>query len=77
MSIRSLIEINHDHSGRWGGEDFLDALERYVRSGSRECAEALEPYGLKVVGQRHHSGVFILDGTPDGFPVQYLTRPKP
>lgn len=73
MSNRTLIEINHDYEGRMG-DGFIEALGRYLRSASRESAEALERYGARVIGMRHHSGKFILDGTPDGFPPQYLTR---
>lgn len=29
-------------------------------------------YGVRVIGMRHHSGKFILDGHPDGFPVTHL-----
>lgn len=73
MSNRTLIEINHDFAETLG-EAFLDALGRYLRSASRDNAAVLEQYGVKVVGMRHHSENFILDGEPDGFPVRYLTR---
>lgn len=74
MSLRTLIEINHDVAGR---EDtgLLVALARYVRSANREHAEALEQYGLRVIGMRHHSGNFIIEGDePDGFPVKFMPR---
>lgn len=73
MSNRTLIEINHDHAHRLD-EGFLEALGRYLASASRENAEGLERYGVRVLGMRHHSEKFILDGTPDGFPPMYLTR---
>jgi hypothetical protein len=76
MSNRTLIEINHDFYHRLD-DDFVPTLNRYLRSASRETAEALELYGVRVIGMRHHSGNFILDGTPDGFPVQHLERSKP
>jgi len=78
MSNRSLIEINHDFAGRIDnhGIELLTRLAYYLRSASREAAEDLEPFGVKVIGMRHHSGNFILDGTPDGFPPQYLERAK-
>lgn len=73
MSNRSLIEVNHDF--RPDDEPgFLPALRRYLNSGCRETAEALEPFGVRVIGMRHHSGNFIIDGEPDGFPVQHLKR---
>jgi hypothetical protein len=53
------------------------ALQRYLRSASREHAEELRAWGVSVVGMRHHSGNFIVDGTPDGFPVQHLGGQKP
>ena len=76
MSNRTLIEINHDFSGDLG-DDFLAALGRYLRSANCETADALTRYGVRVLGMRHHSGRFVLDGTPDGFPVMYLDRAKP
>lgn len=75
MSIRTLIEINHDYGVR-DQDALLPALQRYLNSGSREAAQELEHFGLRVIGLRHHSSPYILDGTPDGFPVQYLVKPK-
>jgi hypothetical protein len=71
MSNRSLIEINHDFCDRLG-EEALKALRRYLNSANRETADALQQFGIKVVGMRHHSGTFVLDGTPDGFPAIHL-----
>lgn len=73
MSNRTLIEINHDFAGGLG-EPFAAAVRRYLQSASLETASELEHYGVRVLGMRHHSGKFILDGDPDGFPVQFLTR---
>lgn len=75
MSNRTLIEFNHDYAGDLG-EEFLRRLGCYLRSASRETARDLEPFGVRVVGMRHHSSNYIMDGTPDGFPPQYLTRAK-
>lgn len=75
MSNRTLIEINHDFCGAIG-ESAAAALRRYLKSASRETAAELEYYGIRVLGMRHHSGNFVLDGEPDGFPVQHLTRQK-
>lgn len=73
MSKRSLIEFNHDVP--LGDTGLLVALERYRCSGSREAADhLLANYGVRVIGMRHHSGTYIMDGTPDGFPPQYLVN---
>lgn len=64
---------DHDFGPEAGGGEFLVRLARYLRSADRDNAEALERWGIRVIGMRHHSGNFILDGEPDGFPVQYLT----
>ena len=82
MSQDSVQAGGHANAGHFGLDDrrpdddpeFLPALRRYLNGGSRETAEALERFGVKVIGMRHHSGVFVLDGEPDGFPVAYLTR---
>lgn len=73
MSYRTLIEINHDIVSEDTG--MAVALARYASSASRENAEALRKYGLTVIGMRHHSGKFIVEGEPDGFPVQHLPAP--
>lgn len=75
MSMRTLIEINHDYADDLGPE-FLAFLGQYLRSGDRESAKPLERFGVRVVGMRHHSNCYIMEGTPDGFPPQYLTRVK-
>lgn len=75
MSIRSLIEINHDRCGTMSLADreaFLEALDAYVASGSQRTAEPLERFGLRVVGMRHHSNNYVIDGKAEGFPAQYL-----
>lgn len=71
MSIRSLIEINHDlgHT-HWDG--MVEALAAYLASGDPRSAAELERYGIRVIGQRHHSGFFFVKGTPDGFPVRHV-----
>jgi hypothetical protein len=73
MSMRTLFEINHDYAV-CDQSDLLEALNRYLRSASREHAEDLERFGIRVIGMRHHSTNFVLDGEPDGFPVSYLPR---
>jgi hypothetical protein len=76
MSNRSLIEINHDFAGEIGSDTFRAALRRYLNSADRETAEALEPFGVRVIGLRHHSNKFIVSGVPDGFPVFHLDQPR-
>lgn len=75
MSNRTLIEINHDFASTLG-EAFLEALGGYLRSASRDNATVLEQFGVRVLGTRHHSASYVLVGTPDGFPPQYLERAK-
>lgn len=61
MSNRTLIEINHDCAGdiaRLSDGAFPQALLDYLRSGSREDAETLRRYGIRVFGMRHHSEGF-------------------
>lgn len=67
MSIRTIIEINHDHlhNLRPGGfrEDLLPALlsalgQGPVREGDRLLCEA---YGIRILGQRHHSETLKLE----------------
>ena len=67
MSIRTLIEINHDRT--WDiDEEFLADLRGYLSGGSIRCAEALEQRGLRVIAQRHHSSDFHFDPNKvDGF----------
>lgn len=68
MSIRSLIEINHDFAWRMDA-DFQQALQRYLASGSQHEADALKlSYGLNVIGTRHHSTDFRIPEGTDGFP---------
>lgn len=76
MSNRSLIEINHDFAGDLGA-DFMLALGRYLRSADSRNATELERWGVTVVGMRHHSEKFVIDGRAEGFPPRYLTPADP
>lgn len=67
MSIRSLIEINHDYTSKLDDPAFTAALRRYLCSGDSKAAEELRAYGVVVVSQRHHSGVFHIGEGTDGF----------
>lgn len=73
MSKRSLIEINHDFWPEANSAGLLDALTCYLRNATSENAADLERFGLRVIGMRHHSEKFIIDGRADGFPPRYLT----
>lgn len=67
MSIRTLIEINHDFTFRLD-DDFMARLRTYLASGDRRAAEELKPYGVTVIGSRHHSSDFYFDPDHvDGF----------
>jgi hypothetical protein len=74
MSNRSLLEFNHDCTGDLDAS-FVLALVRYLRSADRQTAQELERWGVHVVGMRHHSEKFVIDGRADGFPPHYLTPP--
>lgn len=77
MSNRSLIEINHDHwdAIKHDPDQFVRCLIRYLHSGSRETGKALEGFGVKVIGMRHHSENFIVEANAEGFPVWMLPAP--
>ena len=67
MSIRTLVEINHDYTWRMTPE-VLALVQRYLASGTREAAEALKQHGINVISQRHHSSDFYFDPAQvDGF----------
>lgn len=71
MSQRTLIEINHDFSVR-DRPGLLEALSRYLASGSRDDAEMLELWGWHVISRRHHADQFYVRSEEDGFPVKYI-----
>lgn len=77
MSMRTLIELNHDYSDNLISPDFIGFLAQYLRSGARADAERLERYGARVVGMRHHADKFVIAGDADGFPPQYLPKSRP
>ena len=76
MSIRTLVELNHDYDW-FDTPEALAWLSRYRASGAKEDADALARFGVKVIGIRHHADKFIIDGKADGFPPQYLTPKEP
>lgn len=68
MSNRTLIEINHDRYRDLNTPAFLDALALYIRSADKDSRKALEEFGVRVFGMRHHS---------DSFEVRWGTHAKP
>lgn len=60
MSIRTLIEINHDYLHRIeeDAQRFAELLSYTLGSGTRDAVDELERYGVVKFGSRHHSGVF-------------------
>lgn len=60
MSNRTLIEINHDQSGMIEKYPlpFIEVMISFLRSNSPRNAAALEQYGIKVFGTRHHSDFY-------------------
>lgn len=55
MSTRTIIEINHDYL-RDIVQDEAKLAEFVKRLGSGlDWAERSKPYGIRVLGQRHHS----------------------
>lgn len=63
MSNRTLFEFNHDYAHKIEGnqESFCRALGQYLNSGSPENADALERYGVRCFGMRHHSDAFEIN----------------
>jgi hypothetical protein len=57
MSNRSLFEIDHDFFDRLHNDPqgFMDKLQKYLHSGSKEDAEPLRHYGLRWYGFLYHS----------------------
>ena len=72
MSNRTLIELNHDYQHELGSAEFAQLLRNYLGSGHKDDAVALERFGARVVGIRHHADKFIIDANADGFPPLYL-----
>ena len=72
MSMRTLIELNHDYADRLTDPEFLAFLRYYLASGSREHAEHLQRFGARVIGLRHHTDNWIVDADSPGFPPRYL-----
>lgn len=71
MSIRTIIEINHDLSVNidMRSEAFLTALLAFTASSNPRTISALEPFGFHVVETVHHSTdrKVVIEGR--GFPL--------
>lgn len=72
MSMRTLIELNHDYSENLTNPEFLTFLGRYLASGDERDANILRRFGAAVIGMRHHSANFVIDADTEGFPPTYL-----
>lgn len=71
MSIRTLIEINHDHTHDLD-QRFLEVLAAYLRSGDKsKHADDLERYGIRVISSRHHSTMYHIPANTVGFITKY------
>lgn len=57
MSVRTIIEINHDKSQdiEESPEQFTDALLEFLRGTAPEAKERLERFGFRVAWVGHHS----------------------
>ena len=57
MSIRTIVEINHDfgHQIERNPEAFLRALRHYINSTSERNGAELERFGVRVAWSGHHS----------------------
>lgn len=64
MSIRTLIEINHDNEI---DIEVLAALQQYRRSGHPDDAERLEDMGVRVIASRHHADDYRIPAGAWGF----------
>lgn len=57
MSIRTVFEVNHDFAHRIEQDraEFVGRLLDYVRGGGQDDLGELEYFGLRHLGQRHHT----------------------
>jgi hypothetical protein len=71
MSWRTLIEFNHDITGRAIEQDpqgFVDALRFFNNSACDRNAEELKRFGITVIRTRHHSDSFMSQLPPERIP---------
>ena len=75
MSIRTLIEINHDYTHDLDDPAFVRLFQRYLATGDQRWGDELRHWGLRIISQRHHSADFHFDpANVDGF--GQLAHPK-
>ena len=58
MSVRTIVEFNHDFAYRIAESpvgEFVDLLQNALRSGSRDDWQHLERYGIRFGVSTHHS----------------------
>ncbi len=57
MSVRTIVEFNHDfaHEISENAPEFVKLLRRAMGSGSKECWERLERFGVTFAVSAHHS----------------------
>jgi len=59
MSIRTLVELNHDHTSSMNSDEFLLALAAYLRNPTEDRAYDLSCFGATVYGTAHHEDTQI------------------
>lgn len=78
MSIRTLIEINHDYGRDICKPELLGLLQRAINCAGRDEHQALEDGthgGVRVIATRHHADPFWIREGTDGFPAKsYIAR---
>lgn len=53
----------------------FSVVEAMTKEQRAEIGKALEGFGVKVIGMRHHSENFIVEANAEGFPVWMLPAP--
>lgn len=61
MSIRTIIEINHDHIARMTADDWKDIKAYVLASYTGSQHHYREVNGIRVLGSRHHSETLKLE----------------
>jgi hypothetical protein len=61
MSIRTVIEVNHDYIGRLLEDGHISQeLYRWVQDHYVKSRATLPVQGMRILGQRHHSETLVL-----------------
>lgn len=61
MSIRTIIEVNHDFILRMGPQDWEDIRRQILASYTGDQHRYREVPGIRVLGSRHHSETLNLE----------------